>query len=59
MATIKLISLKKAADQIGLTAKHLREKATAGEYPSTVIKKVRGSWMVDTEEWDKWHRAQI
>ncbi len=57
-STIKLIALKKASDLIGISAKTLREKANAGIYPTTIIKKVGGSWMVDSEEWDRWHRIQ-
>lgn len=58
MTRIKMITLKKAAEQIGLTSKYLREQALSGVYPSTVMKKVHGSWMVDIEEWDRWHRTQ-
>ncbi len=53
---ISVVTLKKAADEIGLSTKTLREKARDGLYPSTVMKKVKGSWMVDIEEWNRWHR---
>ncbi len=53
---ISVVTLKKAADEIGLSTKTLREKARDGLYPSTVMRKVRGTWMVDIEEWNRWHR---
>lgn len=55
---IAFITLKKAAEDIGLSTKTLREKALNGIYPSTVMRKINGTWMVDTEEWDRWHRTQ-
>ena len=55
----KIITLKAAAEMIGLTAKRLREKALQGDFPSTVIKKVGGRWYVNIEEWDRWHQNQI
>ncbi|EJL6437415.1 helix-turn-helix domain-containing protein [Vibrio cholerae] len=55
---ISIITLKKAAEIIGLSAKTLREKARDGLYPSTVMKKIRGTWMVDIEEWNQWNRKQ-
>ncbi len=55
---IAVVTLKKAADEIGLSTKTLREKARDGLYPSTVMKKVQGTWMVDIEEWNRWHRIQ-
>ncbi len=53
---ISVVTLKKAADEIGLSTKTLREKARDGLYPSTVMRKVKGTWMVDIEEWNRWHR---
>ncbi|EKG0041107.1 hypothetical protein O1D83_001573 [Vibrio cholerae] len=55
---ISIITLKKAAEVIGLSTKTLREKARDGFYPSTVMKKIRGTWMVDIEEWNQWNRKQ-
>lgn len=55
---ISVVTLKVASSIIGLAEDTLRKGARAGKYPSTVIKKVKGSWMVDTEEWDRWHREQ-
>ncbi|EGR2449336.1 hypothetical protein B4926_09420 [Vibrio cholerae] len=55
---ISIITLKKAAEVIGLSTKTLREKALDGFYPSTVMKKIRGTWMIDIEEWNKWHRTK-
>ncbi|EKO3390371.1 hypothetical protein M0358_002364 [Vibrio fluvialis] len=57
-AQIAIVTLKKAAEEIGLSTKTLREKALDGQYPSTVMRKVRGTWMVDIEEWNRWHRMQ-
>jgi hypothetical protein len=56
---IAIITLKKAAEAVGLSAKTLREKAYEGVYPSTVMFKVHGTWMVDIEEWNRWHRTQM
>lgn len=55
---IAVVTLKKASEEIGLSTKTLREKAREGLYPSTVMKKVQGTWMVDIEEWNRWHRMQ-
>ncbi|WP_456295251.1 hypothetical protein M1D72_01345 [Vibrio sp. AK197] len=55
---ISVVSLKAASQAIGFAEDTLRKGARAGKYPSTVIKKVKGSWMVDIEEWDRWHREQ-
>ncbi|AMG01515.1 MULTISPECIES: hypothetical protein [Vibrio] len=55
---ISIITLKKAAEVIGLSTKTLRHKAREGFYPSTIVKKICGTWMVDIEEWNKWHRMQ-
>ncbi|ARR46720.1 hypothetical protein C1S86_11845 [Vibrio parahaemolyticus] len=55
---IAVVSLKAASPLIGFAEDTLRKGARAGKYPSTVIKKVNGSWMIDTEEWDRWHREQ-
>ncbi|ASI93323.1 hypothetical protein BSZ05_21945 [Vibrio mediterranei] len=54
---ISIITLKKAAGEIGLCTKTLREKANDGVYPSTVMRKVNGTWMLDIEEWNRWHRT--
>ncbi|PNH90868.1 hypothetical protein C1M56_01030 [Vibrio diazotrophicus] len=56
---ISVVSLKVASPLIGFAEDTLRKGARAGKYPSTVIKKVRGSWMIDIEEWDRWHREQL
>lgn len=56
---ITVVTLKKAAEEIGLSAKTLRDKARDGFYPSTVMRKVQGTWMVDIEEWNRWHRTQM
>lgn len=53
---ISIVTLKKAAEEIGLSTKTLREKARDGLYPSTVMRKIQGTWMVDIEEWNRWHR---
>ncbi len=53
---ISVVTLRKAADEIGLSTKTLREKARDGLYPSTVMRKIQGTWMVDIEEWNRWHR---
>ncbi|EMN7320743.1 hypothetical protein M2H05_09785 [Vibrio vulnificus] len=55
---ISIVTLKKAAEEIGLSTKTLREKARDGLYPSTVMRKIQGTWMVDIEEWNRWHRMQ-
>lgn len=55
---IAIVTLKKAAEEIGLSTKTLREKALDGQYPSTVMRKIHGTWMVDIEEWNRWHRMQ-
>ncbi|MDC0612649.1 hypothetical protein OAP63_18100 [Vibrio sp.] len=55
---IAVVTLKKASEEIGLSTKTLREKARDGLYPSTVMRKVQGTWMVDIEEWNRWHRMQ-
>jgi len=55
---IAIVTLKKASEVIGLSTKTLREKARDGLYPSTVMRKVQGTWMVDIEEWNRWHRMQ-
>ncbi|EGR9008942.1 MULTISPECIES: hypothetical protein [Vibrio] len=55
---ISIVTLKKAAEEIGLSTKTLREKARDGFYPSTVMRKIQGTWMVDIEEWNRWHREQ-
>ncbi|WP_165313159.1 hypothetical protein [Vibrio ziniensis] len=55
---IAIVTLKKASEEIGLSTKTLREKARDGLYPSTVMRKVQGTWMVDIEEWNRWHRMQ-
>lgn len=55
---IAIVTLKKAAEEIGLNAKTMREKALGGHYPSTVMRKIKGTWMVDIEEWNRWHRMQ-
>ncbi len=49
---ISVVSLKAASKSIGFAEDTLRKGARAGKYPSTVIKKIRGSWMIDIEEWD-------
>lgn len=56
---ISMVTLKVASEQIGLATDTMRKYARSGKYPSSVMKKVRGTWMVDTEEWDRWHREQI
>ena len=55
---IAIVTLKKASEVIGLSTKTLREKARDGLYPSTVMRKIQGTWMVDIEEWNRWHRMQ-
>lgn len=55
---IAIVTLKKASEEIGLSTKTLREKARDGFYPSTVMRKIQGSWMVDIEEWNRWHKMQ-
>ncbi|HCE5244003.1 TPA: hypothetical protein NG505_000361 [Vibrio parahaemolyticus] len=55
---IAIVTLKKASEEIGLSTKTLREKARDGFYPSTVMRKIHGTWMVDIEEWNRWHRIQ-
>lgn len=55
---IAIVTLKKASEEIGLSTKTLREKARDGFYPSTVMRKIQGTWMVDIEEWNRWHRTQ-
>jgi len=55
---IDIITLNKAAEFIGLSPKTLRNRIYEGVYPSTVFKKVNGTWMVDIEEWNQWHRNQ-
>lgn len=55
---IDVITLRKAAETIGLSPKTLRNRIYEGVYPSTVFKKVSGTWMVDIEEWNLWHRNQ-
>ncbi|ORT50944.1 transcriptional regulator [Vibrio sp. qd031] len=56
--TIKVITLNKAAEYIGLSAKTLRNRIHEGRYPSTLFKKVNGTWMLDIEEWNQWHKNQ-
>ncbi|MDW3058689.1 hypothetical protein [Vibrio sp. 1978] len=58
-AQFQVVALKAASPLIGLKEDTLRKAARTGQYPSTVIKKVGGSWMVDIEEWNKWHRDQM
>lgn len=55
---VSFVTLKRAAVLIGLSERTLRDHANDGKYPSYVMKKVKGSWMVDLEEWDRWHRIQ-
>lgn len=55
---VSTVTLKRAAILIGLSERTLRDHANSGKYPSYVMKKVKGSWMVDLEEWDRWHRIQ-
>ncbi|MGR5352845.1 hypothetical protein [Vibrio sp. DNB22_19_2] len=55
---IDIITLNKAAELIGLAPKTLRNRIHEGMYPSTVFMKVNGTWMVDIEEWNLWHRNQ-
>ncbi|GEM77508.1 hypothetical protein [Vibrio sagamiensis] len=59
LAKISIVTLKQASELIGLSTKTLREKANEGIYPSTVMCKINGTWMVDTEEWNRWHRAKM
>ena len=54
-----MVPLKTFCEDIKLAADTLRKAARSGKYPSYVIGKVEGSWMVDSEEWDKWHREKI
>ncbi|WP_221072827.1 hypothetical protein [Vibrio alfacsensis] len=53
---IAIVTLRKASEAIGLSTKTLRERANDGVYPSTVMRKIKGAWMVDIEEWNRWHR---
>lgn len=55
---IDIITLNKAAEMIGLSHKTLRNRIHEGRYPSTVFMKVNGTWMLDVEEWNQWHRNQ-
>ncbi|TKF49522.1 hypothetical protein FCV60_21950 [Vibrio sp. F13] len=54
---VAVITLNKAAGLIGLSPKTLRNRIHEGIYPSTVFKKVNGTWMADIEEWNRWHRT--
>ncbi|ROV58339.1 hypothetical protein EGH82_18905 [Vibrio ponticus] len=53
---IRFVTLIKAAEIIGFSPKTLRNRIHEGKYPSTVFKKVNGTWMMDIEEWNLWHR---
>lgn len=55
---VSTVTLKRASLLIGLSERTLRDHANDGKYPSYVMKKIKGSWMVDLEEWDRWHRTQ-
>lgn len=57
-SNIGIITLNKAAELIGLSPKTLRNRIHEGMYPSTVFMKVNGTWMVDIEEWNLWHRRR-
>lgn len=54
-----IVPLGYFSKQVKVAADTLRKAARAGEYPSTVIGKVKGRWVVDREEWDRWHREQL
>lgn len=56
--SITMVTLRKASENIGLSTKTLRDRACDGWYPSTVIRKIQGHWMVDVEEWNRWHKMQ-
>lgn len=54
-----VLPLKVASEIIGYKPDTLRKKARAGIYPSHVIwKNGCGSWLLDTDEWQKWQRNQ-
>jgi hypothetical protein len=55
---IKFITLYKAAFEIGLSPKTLRNRIHKGDYPSTIFKKVNGTWMINIEAWNEWHQEQ-
>lgn len=59
LAKITIVTLKLASELIGISTKTMRDRANEGIYPSTVICKINGTWMVDTEEWNRWHRARM
>ncbi|AUI88124.1 hypothetical protein BS333_17340 [Vibrio azureus] len=59
LAKITIVTLKLASELIGISTKTMRDRANEGIYPSSVICKINGTWMVDTEEWNRWHRARM
>ncbi|GLT13859.1 hypothetical protein [Vibrio algivorus] len=58
MPRAAVITLKKHAEHVGYCAKTLRTRAIEGYYPPHVMKKDKGEWVVDTEEWDRWYRSK-
>ncbi|PNH94047.1 hypothetical protein [Vibrio diazotrophicus] len=57
MPRAAVITLKKHASDIGYSPKTITNRIHEGYYPPGIFYKDKGQWLVDTEEWDRWHRS--